>query len=832
MSLKDYRKKRNFNETNEPQGEKKPAATKSQVLEFVVQKHQASHLHYDFRLEVNGVLKSWAVPKGPSLNPRDKRLAIQVEDHPYEYRSFEGTISAGNYGAGEVIVWDAGTYETQGTESQIAQDLEKGHLNFTLQGKKLKGKFTLMRLKGDNNKQWLLIKKNDSFASTEDITQQDRSVLSNKALKLKNPPTPSSKKTKSKKTSQSSSLGKKGKIPAQIKPMLATALDQPFDDPQWLFELKWDGYRALALIQDKKAKLLSRNEQSFNTRFPMLVKELEKLDCEACLDGEIVVLDAENHPSFQLLQNYMRQPTGNLVYYIFDLIYLNGRDLRNLPLIERKILLKSLLPASNPFIRYCDHIEGIGVAFFKEAAKKGFEGIIAKRKNSPYLKGKRSSDWAKIKTHLRQEVIICGFTPPKGTREFFGSLLLGVYQDKVLTYVGHTGSGFNHQQLAGIYARLSPLIQPNSPFKKPPKQRGTVTWVKPELVCEVSFAEWTSEGIMRQAIFVDFREDKQAKEVFREFPLSLSELSPKKQKELSASPVCPIKDSEKSKLELSHLDKVFWPVEGYTKGDIIDYYSQVSSLILPYLKDRPESLRRFPNGIEKPGFFQKEAGSHPDWIKTVQINHEEHVVNYYLVEKEQDLLYLANLGCIDFNPFLSRISSLNYPDFAVLDLDPEDVDFEQVIEVALGIYDLLRKWKIPSVCKTSGKRGLHICIPLGAQYPYEDAANFGKLIAHLVHDHMPEMTSLERSPKNRQKKVYLDYLQTNFGQTIVAPYSIRPVPGAPVSTPLKWSELKAGLSPLNFTISTVLQRFKKVGDLFQLVLGPGIDIAKILKKIE
>lgn len=829
--MNEYQKKRDFSATSEPSGKKKAGAEKD-ALEFVVQKHQATRLHYDLRLELYGVLKSWAVPKGPSLNPADKRLAIQVEDHPFDYRTFEGTIPEGSYGAGDVIVWDAGTYEVAGadnrqdSEAKIAKDLEKGHLDIILHGKKLKGEFVLIRTKGEDGKQWLLMKKKDQYASDEDVTAKDKSILSHRKI------APKISRSKSPKEIKPRTPGKKQKMPAMVKPMLATLVDEPFNGKDWLYEIKWDGYRVLSMLQEGKVKLFSRSGQNFNSQFPSIVEELEKLSIEAWLDGEIVVLNEKGLPSFQMLQNYGRHAKGNLVYYVFDILYLNGKDLKSLPLLERKEILKSVLPENHPAIWYCDHISNKGIAFFKQAAKKGLEGIIAKRIESHYLEGKRSKSWLKIKTHLRQEAIICGFTSPKGSREYFGSLLLGVYENKVLTYVGHTGTGFDRRMLSNIYARLSPLIQPNCPFKNIPKNRAAVTWVKPELVCEVSFAEWTGDGHMRQAVFIDFREDKKPQEIAREKELSVSQATKNEKK--TAPKKSPKKTSQKSELELTNLDKVFWPKEKYTKGDLIDYYRQVAPLILPYLKDRPESLRRYPNGIEKEGFFQKDASYPPEWMKTFRIHHhhENRDVNYYVVENEKGLLYLANLGCIDFNPFLSRIDSLEYPDYLVLDLDPEDISFDKVVEVALTIHEVLEKWEIPSVCKTSGKRGMHIYIPLGAKYKYEESVNFGKLIAYIVHKMLPDITSVERSPKDRQKKVYLDYLQNNFGQTVVAPYSVRATPGATVSTPLKWSEVKPGISPQDFTIQTVLPRFKKTGDLFKLAQGRGIDLKKILKKIE
>ncbi|CUI17796.1 putative ATP-dependent DNA ligase [Candidatus Protochlamydia naegleriophila] len=619
-------------------------------------------------------------------------------------------------------------------------------------------------------------------------------------------------------------------MPEAIKPMLATLVDEPFDNKDWIFEIKWDGYRTLAYIQKGDVSLLSRNNQSFNTRFSSLVKALRTIEMDAVLDGEIVVLNEDKKPSFQLMQNYQRNQKGMLVYYVFDLLYLQGYDLRDMPLLQRKELLKKLLP-KNSQILFCDHVTGKGKAFFQSVLKQGFEGIIAKNAQSVYASG-RSRNWLKIKTHQRQEAIICGFTAPRKSRKHFGSLILGVYDGGKLTYVGHTGSGFGEEKLKELYERLQKLAQDKCPFENVPKTNMNPTWAKPKLVCEISFAEWTNDKIMRQAIFIGIREDKSPTEVAfeKEVPtkevLAESEDHPKVpslKKKSSPKPLLHLK--------LTHLDKLYWPQEGYTKGDLIEYYREVSSLILPYLKDRPETLRRYPNGIGETSFYQKELFHAPSWIRTEPIHHEERKIRYLVIDDEESLLYAVNLGCIDLNPFNSRVQSLHQPDYLIIDLDPEDISFDHVLEVAQGVHHVLESWNVPNLCKTSGATGLHIYIPLGARYNYDEARQFGNLIAHVVHQALPKITSIERTPRNRQKKVYLDYLQNRFGQTVAAPYSVRPKPYAPVSTPLKWSEVKAGLQPTDFTIKNAVERFKKLGDLFQPILGKGIDLKKILEKV-
>lgn len=762
MGLEKYWEKRDFKKTDEPLGKKRSGSQKH--LQFVVQEHHASHHHYDFRLELDGVLKSWAVPKGPPTENNEKRLAIQVEDHPFDYIHFEGTIPKGNYGAGTVKIWDKGHYQAEEADSkeesekQIRKGLREGHLNIILHGKKLKGIYSLVRMKTqDNKKEWLLIKKKSALPQ-----------------------------------------------PEFIQPMLATLKESPFDSDEWLFEIKWDGYRAIGIVEKAAVHLYSRNEQSFHSHFPPILEDLSKIKQNVILDGEVVVLDKKGIPSFQLLQNYQRNDEGQLVYMVFDILYLNGEDLMKTPLIERKKILKEILPETS-HLHYCDHVLGKGKAFFDVALKAGMEGIIAKKMNSFYQPGTRGRDWFKIKTHSRQEAIICGFTEPKGTREKFGSLILGVYDQNKLRYAGHAGTGFDSLKLNRIYKKLSTLIQKKCPFSNIPKL-SNATWVKPKLVCEVKFAEWTKDGIMRQPVFIELRDDKKSEEVMKEIPV----------------------EESSNEVKLTHLDKIFWPKEGYTKGDLIEYYRSVASFILPYLKERPESLHRFPNGIDQSPFFQKNVKHEPEWIRTVEIENSEKTIRYLIIDDERSLLYAINLGCIELNPFMSRVQSLQYPDYLVIDLDPLDIEFDQVIEVAKGFHHFCKKFNIPSYCKTSGATGLHIYIPTEARYSYEEVRLFGSLLAYHVNQLLPDITSLERSPSKRKKKVYLDILQNNFGQTIASPYSVRPVEGALVSTPLKWSEVKKGLDPSQFNLKTALKRFKKVGDLFKPVLEKGIDIKRIL----
>ena len=839
MTLATYRKKRHFNETPEPRGKAKHTRG---GLRFVVQKHHATRLHYDFRLELDGVLKSWAVPKGPSLNPADRRLAMMVEDHPFESRTFEGIIPAGNYGAGRVIVWDEGTWEVLGggdrqSAARMAREgLAQGNLKFVLHGQKLNGEFSLIKLKRGEENAWLLFKKRDEFASDEDITADDRSVTTGRTLDELGPDPRGRGRTKPKakpKPKSKPAQKKSALMPRDVRPMLATLVDEPFDREGWVFEVKWDGYRAIAEVDRDRVRLYSRNLKSFESKFVPIFRALRDLGHDAVLDGEIVAVDDQGRAQFQLLQNYQRTGRGDLVYYAFDLLYLDGRDLRDLPLIERKEALRRIVRDS-PYIRFSDHIETQGISFFKSAVEAGLEGIIGKDSSSLYRDGTRSASWVKIKSRQRQEVVIGGFTAPRGSRVDLGALVLGVFEGGKLVYVGHAGGGFNDAGLADMRKRLERLIVSKSPFEKPPRTNAPVQWVEPKLVCEVEFQEWTEDGRLRQPIFIGLREDKPATDVRREKPMSAASVTkrPSAAKRGKAAPPSTERDEIP---KLTNLDKVYWPKDGYTKGDLIEYYRAVSSFILPHLRDRPMSLHRHPDGTDGESFFQKDVSKRPppEWVRTEVIDSDSRrdTLTYIVCDDEPTLLYLANLGCIELNPWLSRVGSLDEPDFLVIDLDPEAIPFSRVVEAAIAVHKTLDRAGIDSVCKTSGKSGLHICVPLGAEYDYELARQFAELVASIVHRQLPKTTSLERSPSKRQKRVYLDYLQNSRGQTIAAPYSVRPAPGAPVSTPLRWREVRRGLDPSRFTIKNTLKRLDKVGDLWAPILADGVDLAEKLGRL-
>jgi bifunctional non-homologous end joining protein LigD len=631
-----------------------------------------------------------------------------------------------------------------------------------------------------------------------------------------------------------------------VKPMLATLVDAPFDRAGWLFEVKWDGYRAVAEVGARGVSFYSRNHKSFEHRFAPLVESLRGLGRQAVLDGEVVVVDEAGRSHFQLLQNYQKTGEGRLRYYVFDLLHLDGRDLRGLPLLRRKEMLRTIL-RDLPNVFLSEHVEEQGVAFFRAAVDQGLEGIIAKDGNSRYREGVRSHEWLKIKTHRRQEAVIGGFTEPRGRRKNLGALVLGVYEGQDLVYIGHTGGGLNTRGLSDLRARLEPLVQRTCPFRDKPKTNAPMHWVAPRLVCEVSFQEWTHDGRMRQPIFAGLREDKAPHAVRREQPEPVRQAlaaddppTPRRSRRAtmtSVARVVKIKGHPGTLGEpaLTNLDKVYWPQEGYTKGDLIAYYREVAPVILPYLRDRPQSLHRHPNGIAGESFFQKDVSRRPPpaWVQTVTVPRESGAkeTTYVLCQDEASLLYLANLGCIELNPWNSRVGSLERPDYLVIDLDPEDVPVSRVIEAAVAVRKTLDRCGVESHCKTSGKRGLHVSVPLGARYDYDQARQFAEIIANLVHGQLPASTSVVRSPALRQGRVYLDFLQNRRGQTLAAPYSVRPHPGATVSAPLKWSEVRKGLDPAKFTMRTMAKRLDKIGDLWAPVLGPGVDLMACLGRL-
>lgn len=841
-SLKTYDQKRNFKETAEPKGAKKTTDSKQHI--FVIQRHHASRLHYDFRLEVDGVLKSWAVPKGPSMNPADKRLAMQVEDHPYDYKDFEGVIPEGNYGAGFVYVWDKGTYELlrddgKGFDKEANKELRDGDLKIRLKGKKVKGEFALVRMKTSDDNAWLLLKHKDEFAvktpyNSEDYTPQkikDRGVKEKEKMKTD--------KKKAKPAAVKKTVEKKREL---FTPMMATLVDAPFSREGWIFETKWDGYRAIADVKKGSVELYSRNHLSFNKDYQPVVAALEKLKLNAVLDGEIVIMKKDGTSDFQSLQNYKNDASGNLVYVVFDMLELDGQDLKALPLIQRKELLKDVITQlGSKTILYSDHVADNSEKIYNKAKEKGWEGIIAKEADSLYAEGRRSATWLKIKIIDEQETIICGYTEPKGSRKKIGSLVLGMYDDnQELRYVGNCGGGLNGESINELYKLLQPRVQKTSPFKEKIRTATAVTWVKPELVCQVKFSSWTSDKRLRQPIFLGLRKDKPAEDVHKETAKSTKMVTKKAAAKAAVQP----KSQEKErvvtlngkKVTLTNQQKLYWPEENITKGELLDYYMEMADYVLPYLKDRPLSLHRFPNGIEDAGFYQKdiETESAPAWVKTIQLHaaSASRDVDYLICNNAATLAYMANLGCIEMNPWLSRVKKLDNPDYIVLDLDPEDIAFRYVVQTAQAIKDLLDKLGVKAFCKTSGASGIHIYVPTGGKFNYETCRLFAEYVAKEVQHELPDITSVIRTKSKRNKKVYIDYMQNSRGQTVASPYSVRPKPGATVSAPLDWNELTDDLAIANFTMQNMPQRVKEKGDLWKDIDKTKNDLRQAINKIE
>ena len=623
--------------------------------------------------------------------------------------------------------------------------------------------------------------------------------------------------------------------------MLAQTADKAFDDPNWVFEIKWDGYRAIADLRNPAPLLYSRNGISFTDKFSKISKALLDQEFAMLLDGEIVAFNANGKPDFQLLQNVGEQPNMAMTYQVFDLLWLNGHSTEGLTLLERKELLKDAL-IENEVIKYCEHIPENGVAFFEQIRAMELEGMIAKKADSTYAEGVRSSDWLKIKFQMTEDVVICGFTEPRGSRKSFGALILGRYVDGELTYCGHTGTGFNDKKLEELREKFEPLIIEKCPFSTVPETNMPPTWMKPELVCEIKFTELTKDGIFRHPVFMGLREDKDATDLQSENSddenLDTPPDGAAKAATLEMPKVRILKtESGPSTLKLTNQDKIYFPESGVTKGELIDYYQSVAEYILPHLYNRPQSLNRFPNGITGLSFYHKDAGDDaPKWIETANVFSEsnEKDINYLLCNDAQSLAYLNNLGCIDLNPWNSRIENLENPTWLAIDLDPSDKNtFDHVIETALCVKGVLDQAAIPGYCKTSGSSGIHIYVPMGGLYNYNQVKDFAHIVMQKIQKQLPDLTTLERSLKKRSEdKIYLDYLQNRGGQTLASVYSIRPKPHAPVSMPLHWDELKFGVKPTDFNIHNALERIKKNGDLFQPVLGDGIDMLKALERLQ
>ena len=799
MYLEEYRRKRDFAKTPEPPPGGVDDAPR-RVGKFFVQRHNASHLHYDFRLEICGVLKSWAVPKGPTLDPTAKPFAALVEDHPLEYGPFEGNIPPGNYGAGSVMLWDRGHFELIGEDDAPTQ-LERGDLKFRLHGERLGGTWAIVRMKTKTSKgtEWLLIKKKDEASKPGwDPENHATSILTGRTqdqIAANAPPAGAPKVLPM--------LGK-AQLPPFFAPMGANITDKLPKGPDWVYEIKWDGVRALVYIDHGNLSILTRNNNRCERQYPELQVLPHYIDArQAVVDGEIVVLDDKGVSQFELIQPRIHTSDGHAIarmaerrpalFYAFDLAHLDGHDLRKLPLSERRANLAAILKPF-PLLRLSETFPAEGDELLEAARATGLEGLVAKRLNSTY-ESKRSSDWLKLKLVTEQEFVIAGCTP--GERDTFGSLAVGYYDDHGdLVYAGNVGTGFTEKTLAELWAKLQPLVTAKKPFARGDKiPKGTI-WVEPVLTVQLKFANWTSDGKLRAPVYLGLRNDKPPAEVVRETPTP------------APAPTTTSK--------LTNLDKIYFPEHGYTKGDLIQYYDTVAPLILPHLKDRPLSLKRYPNGIHGDYFFQKNTpDNYPSWLRTEIVDN----TRYIICNDKATLLYLANLGCIDQNPLMSRIGSIESPDFILMDIDPYQCGYDKVVEAALLVKGKLDAIGLTGYPKTTGGDGMHVYVPIEPVYAFETARAFAEIIARLLAAEHPKLFTTPRAVDKREKdRVYFDWMQIASAKTISAPYVVRAHPGAPVSTPLAWDEVKSGLHPSQFTIKTAPARFAKLGDLFAGVL--------------
>ncbi len=841
MPLERYRTKRDPERTPEPFGGRPQPATRQSGGVFVVQKHDATRMHYDFRLEMEGVLRSWAVPKGPSLNPADKHLAVMVEDHPLEYGDFEGVIPKGNYGAGAVIVWDRGVYTAIDPKDDVAGAVRAGKLDLMLHGFKLRGAYTLVRTgRGaksatDSKQQWLLIKKRDEYASEDNVSElHPRSVLSGLAVEEMYEASAAGAALAAELAGlKAPRIG--GPLDPRAFPLTFAKLSyEPVDGDQWLFEIKYDGVRALAVADNGNVRLFARRGTDITGQYPEVALALRALPYKRfVIDGEIVALADNGLPDFQLLQRRMhlsdRRDIARMslavpvIHFVFDLLAFGEFDLRGLPLEQRKEFLARLIKGEGP-LRFCEHIVGRGRDFYEAVSSAGLEGMMAKLRASPY-RGRRTADWMKIKCPLTRRFVIGGYTDPAGSRSFFGALLLGQYEsDGSLRFTEKVGTGFDYAKLKHIHQLMRERSREQPPFRRPkpdePALPRAAHFCEPELVCEVRFAEWTNQGGIRHPSFVGMVPDGDPHACAYEGPLG-ADSSPPPAASALAEPGEAIQQAaaaadggvERRRVTVTNPGKVFWPAQGYTKGDLVEYYVAIADWMLPYLKDRPVMLTRHPDGIDGKSFYQKDApGFAPPWLRTEKIySHDsQRDISYFILDSADALAYMANLAAITIHIWSSRLPHLENPDWLLFDIDPKGSTTHNAVLVADQTAMALRELGLRPYLKTSGQAGLHVVVGLEPKYTYEQARMFSELVARLVVSRIPDLATINRNPGSRAGKVYIDYLQLGHGKTIAAPFSVRPVDGAPVSTPLDWKELKPNLEPANFNIKTMLPRMAKL----------------------
>jgi bifunctional non-homologous end joining protein LigD len=864
MALEEYNRKRDFGKTLEPRGDadqhngSEEGSHDSPELRFVVQEHHARALHYDFRLEMDSVLKSWAVPKGPPADFKTRRLAIQTEDHPLSYIDFAGSIAPGNYGAGEVSIWDSGAYDNVSARD-LLEGMERGKLEVVLHGKRLSGQFDLIRI-DDERRQWLMIRSHGKNADSKPVATPTSNGHKPSIVK-KTDPVPA---------------------PESVTPMLAVTVDKPFSDPNWQYEIKWDGYRALLFIDEGKEQLISRNHIALDSSFPELAKLAEDFKCSsAVIDGEIVALTSEGLPRFQSLQNRIHfygrgrsrkkattltKTTDQIVYMAFDILYCDGVDLTSEPLTERRRKLVEIVMPSGA-VRFSDHVDGNGEELFEKARTLGLEGIMAKRADSAYVQT-RSDNWVKIKMHRTQDVVIGGYTESEAAGRPFAALLMGEYDLKgKLVSVGHVGTGFTQKTMASILHDLEDIEIKNAPFEPLPNLNGKPHWVSPKLVAEVKFSEVTDDGSLRQPVFLRLRSDKEASEcrlhdataknvndVGKAKPASEpKKMKPKSKPNSSPNLTLPkqladalapdsteenaVVKLERNDVKLTHLAKVFWPSSQTTKRDLLRYYATVSDVMIPHLAGRPLVIQRYPNGVDGQSFFQHDAGEDPpQYLKTYTIVEHAGPVHYALCDELADLLYLVNLGTIPIHSWNVCVEAPDSPDRVVFDIDPPESKngetWKSAVIVAQTLRQILTEIGLTSFPKTSGSRGLHVIVPINPTYTSDEVIAFSKLIGQLVVDQVPELVSTERRINKRGVgKVYFDCVQNGVGKTLVAPYSARARPTPTVSTPLFWDEVVDSLRPESFTINSVPDRIHEHGELMAAVARPNLaqDISMALK---
>jgi bifunctional non-homologous end joining protein LigD len=876
VPLETYRSKRNFSRTPEPE----PGTVGEGSGRFVVQRHRATRLHYDLRLEIGGVLVSWAVPRGPTLDPDQRRMAMRTEDHPVEYFDFEGTIPAGEYGAGDVIVWDWGTFTPEETDDPAAA-LAAGELKFRLDGERLRGRYTIIQTGGKRDAfdrrsepaQWLLIHKRDEAAvSGWDAEEHPTSVKTSRTNdevaagvepRMVAPP-PSVEEE------PDLSAARPAALPDFVRPMLATLTEGAFDDPGWLYEIKWDGYRVEAVVHPKGVRLWTRNRIDAAGYFPDLAGPPNWIEArEAVVDGEVVALDPEGRPDFSLLQDRTglrgleaatgrRSPDGPrltaderkaipLVYMVFDLLHLDGSSLLDVPLEERKRLLRRVI-RPHPLVRYAAHVVGEGEAFMRAAAARGLEGVVAKRRASRYEPGKRSRDWLKIKLRREQELVVAGWLPGKGSHADLGSLIVAVNADGRLRHAGQVGSGISSVMRRRLLDAMAPLRRDESPLDPVPRLPAA-RWVEPRIVIRAEFAEWTSDGVLRQAAFKGIEVGKEPAAVVREEAMPAARVvahapaaSGRKRSdhlnsgvvEVTAAELAALDAMERDgtwqvaghELRVTNLGKVLFPADGghpaLTKRDLIRHYVSVGPVLVPHLAGRGLNLQRFPDGIGKPGFWQKDLPGHaPSWIARWTYTGSEGAKDYVVVDRVATLAWLAQEGAIELHPWTSRTQAPDRPTFALIDIDPgTKTTFAEVLVLARLYRTALEHLGVVGLPKVTGKRGVQIWVPIEPTYTFEQTRDWVELLSRAVGQTVPELVSWEWSKRDRAGRARLDFTQNAINRTLVAPYSARPSPGAPVSTPITWEELDdPSVAPDRWSIRTLPERLATVGDLFASALS-------------